>query len=159
MMASRPFNAPVFYVSLFLAFLLFFYPLRGDLAYWRPQLVFLTVVFWVLVEPHTVGVGIAWLAGACLDLLTGGPLGQNAFAMAVAAYLLQLAGQRLNNYSVWHQTLIVAALAIFYQMIIIVAGLIAGKEADTWRMLYPVITTVLLWPPLAVVLGRLYRPE
>lgn len=158
-MTARPYTAPVFYISLLLAYLLFFYPLRGEMSYWRPPLVFVTVLFWLLVEPHTLGVGFAWLAGLALDLLTGGALGQNAFALAVCAYFLQLAGQRIKHFSVWHQILVVAILAFFYQSVAVVAGLLNGRDADSWHMLYPVISTVVLWPFLATLLGKFYKPE
>jgi len=48
---------------------------------------------------------------------------------------------------------------MFYQLVVIVVGLVAGKHADNWFMLYPVISTVLLWPLLAIVLWKLYKPE
>lgn len=156
---GRPFASLVFFLSLFMAYLLYFYPLRGELGYWRPMLVFLTVVFWLLAEPHVIGVGFAWLAGILLDILTGGPLGQNALAMGVSAYLLQLAGQRMNNFSVWHQTFVVAVLAVFYQLVAIVVGLMDGRDADNWFMLYPVISTVLLWPVVAIPLWKLYKTD
>src|SRR5690606_20757644 len=108
---TRPFDSVIFYLSLLVAYTLYFYPLRGDLTYWRPMVVFLVVVFWLLAEPHVLGVGFAWLAGLALDILTGGPLGQNALAMGVSAYLLQLAGQRMKNFSVWHQMIVVVVLA------------------------------------------------
>jgi len=155
---TRPFDSVIFYLSLLVAYTLYFYPLRGDLTYWRPMVVFLVVVFWLLAEPHVLGVGFAWLAGLALDILTGGPLGQNALAMGVSAYLLQLAGQRMKNFSVWHQ-MIVVVLALFYQLVTIVVNLIAGKAADDWHMLFPVVSTVVVWPFVALLMWKLYKVE
>lgn len=159
MIGHRPFSSPVFIISLVLAYLLYFYPLRGELLYWRPMPVFLVVFFWLLVEPHVLGVGFAWLAGLVLDIFAGAPLGQNAMAMGISAYLLQIAGPRMKNYSVWHQLVAVAVLAMFYQLVVIITGLVAGKSADAWFMLYPVVSTVLLWPLVAIALWKLYKPE
>ena len=156
---ARPFTSVVFFSSLLAEYLFYFYPLRGELTYWRPMLVFLVVIFWLLVEPHVLGVGFAWLAGLLLDILAGAPLGQNAIAMGISAYLLQLAGPRMKNYSVWHQLVVVAALAMFYQLVVIVAALMSGKAADSWFMLYPVASTIVLWPVLALALWKLYKPE
>lgn len=156
---GRPFASLVFFISLFLAYLLYFYPLRGEISLWRPMLVFLTVIFWLMAEPHAIGVGFAWLAGILLDLLTGGTLGQHALAMGVSAYLLQLAGQRMSNFSVWHQTVAVAVLAVFYQLVAVVVGLMDGSNADNWFMLYPVVSTVLLWPVVAIPLWKLYKTD
>ncbi|MCK9504428.1 MAG: rod shape-determining protein MreD [Porticoccaceae bacterium] len=156
---GRPFSSLVFIFSLVIAYGLYFYPLRGEMTYWRPMFVFVVVIFWLRVEPHVLGVGFAWLAGLALDLLSGGTLGQNALAMAIVAYLLQLAGQRMSNFSVWHQMLVVTGLALFYQMVTIVVSLIAGKAADNWFMLYPVLSTVLLWPFVTIALWKLYKIE
>ena len=156
---GRPFNSLVFIVSMFVAYCLYFYPLRGEVTYWRPMFVFLVVVFWLLAEPHVLGVGFAWLAGLALDGLSGGSLGQNALAMGVIAYLLQLAGQRMSNFSLWYQMMVVTVLALFYQMVTIVVSLIAGKAADNWFMLYPVLSTVLLWPFVTLVLWKLYKTD
>lgn len=156
---NRPFKSPVFYLSLAFAYLLFFMPLRGEINFWRPLLVFLVVLYWLRVEPHLLGVGFAWSAGLALDLLTDGPLGRNALAMGICAYVLQLAGQRLQHFSVWHQMVVVAALAFFYQLVAIVVSLIAGQDAERLAMLFPVLTTTLLWPLLAGLLWLFYKPE
>jgi rod shape-determining protein MreD len=79
--------------------------------------------------------------------------------MGVCAYLLQRAGQRMKNFSVWNQLLAVAVLALFYQLVSIVVSLIAGKGADNWFMLYPVLSSLVLWPLLAITLWWLYRAE
>jgi len=156
---SRPFTSIVFVLSFAFAFLCFFAPLRGGVIYWRPMLVFLTVIFWLLAEPHTLGIGFAWIVGLILDLVSGGVLGEHALALAISAYLLQLAGQRMNNFSVLHQVMVVAGLALFYQLAHIVISLVGGQDADTWRMLYAVISTVVLWPFWAMLLWKFYRPE
>lgn len=156
---TRPFGSVVFYLSLLFSYTLFFYPLRGELSYWRPMFVFITVTFWLIVEPHVLGVGFAWLAGLALDMLAGAPIGQNALAMAITAYLLQLARQRIHNFQIFHQMLVIAVLGMFYQMVAVVVGLVAGKNADSWAMIYPVISSSLLWPLIAIVLWKVYRVD
>ena len=156
---TKPFGSVIFYVSLLLAYTLFFYPLRGELTHWRPMFVFMTVTFWLLVEPHVLGVGFAWLAGIALDLLAGSPLGQNALAMAITAYLLHLVRQRIHNFQIPHQIFVIAVLGLFYQMVAVVVALMAGKHADNWQMLYPVVSSSILWPFIAVVTWKIYRVE
>lgn len=156
---NRPFSSAVFYISLLLALTLYFYPLRGDAGFWRPQLVLLLVTYWLLTEPHVLGVGFAWLMGLVLDVLAGGVLGQHALALAICAWILQLAGQRIQHFSVWHQAVLVALLAVFHQLVMVVVELVAGRGAERWAMFYPVLPTVVLWPPVALVLNRLYRSD
>ena len=148
-----------FLLSLLGAYTLHFYPLRGDAVHWRPLLVFLVTVYWLLREPHRLGLGFAWLAGLGLDILAGGILGQRALALLICAYLLELAGERLRHFSLWHQLLVVIPLAAIYQLVVIVVYLLAGKDADSWRMFYPLLTTVPLWPLLAGLLNRFQPPD
>jgi len=145
--------------SLLVAFLLHFWPLRGDWGYWRPMVVFLVVIYWLMREPHQLGLGFAWFTGLALDVLADGILGQRALSLLVCAYLLQLAGERFRHFSLWHQLLVVIPLALIFQLVVIVVSLLGGREGDTWRMFYPVLTTIPLWPLLAGLLNRLYRPQ
>lgn len=156
---SKPVFSFAFMLSLLLAFCLHFSPLRGDLTFWRPLVVFLVVIYWLLREPHQLGLGFAWMVGLLLDILASGIPGQRALAMLLCAYVLQLAGERLQHFSVWHQMVVVAVLAVIYQMVVILVYLVAGHNADTWRMFYPVLTTVPLWPLLAWVLSRAYQQD
>jgi rod shape-determining protein MreD len=146
-------------VSLLVAYTLHFYPLRGDLAYWRPMLVFLVVIYWLMRQPHQLGLGFAWLAGLALDVLADGILGQRALGLLVCAYLLQLSGERFRHFSLWNQMLVVVPLALIFQLVVIVVSLLAGREGDTWRMFYPVLTTLPLWPLLAGLLNRVYHHD
>ena len=145
--------------SLTVALTLYFYPLRGEASLWRPLFVFLVVVYWLFAEPHRLGIGFAWLAGLGLDILTGGVPGRHALAMAVCAYLICLAGQRLHHFSVWHQTVLVSLLAVLYQSVIVFVNLLVGREFTILFMYYPVVTTVLLWPLTVGILSRFYCPE
>lgn len=144
-------------ISLAVAYVLHFCPLRGDPGYWRPMFVFLVVVYWLMREPHQLGLGFAWCAGLALDILSDGILGQRALGLLVCAYLLELAGERFRHFSVWHQLVVVLPLALIFQLVVIVVSLVAGREGDAWRMFYPVLTTLPLWVPLAALLNRLYR--
>ncbi len=146
-------------LSLVLALVLYFYPLRGDLGLWRPLLVFLVVMYWLLVEPYRLGIAFAWLCGLGLDILTGGILGQHALALACCAYLLRLAGQRLHHFSIWHQAVLISLLALLYQAVVAFVHLLAGRDVPGAYMVYPVLTTVLLWPLIAGILSRVYTPE
>lgn len=150
---------PKLVASLLVGLLLYFQPFRGDLTFWRPMWVFIVVMFWLLRDPHRFGIGFAWMIGLILDAVTDGVLGQHAIAMTVCAYFVQQADQRMRHFSVWHHVVVIGLMAVFYQSVIVLISLLLGKPADTWQMLYPVVTTCLLWPPVAGVLAYLYKPE
>ncbi|MFA5494545.1 MAG: rod shape-determining protein MreD [Porticoccaceae bacterium] len=156
---TKPVFTLAFVLSLLAAYTLHFYPLRGDLGYWRPMVVFLVAIYWLLREPHQLGLGFAWLVGLALDILSGGILGQRALALLVCAYLVKMAGERFQHFSLWHQVLVVLPLAVIFQLVVIVVYLLAGRGAETWRMFLPLLTTVPLWPILAGLLNRAQRRE
>ncbi len=146
-------------ISLLLAYTLHFHPLWGGLNYWRPLLVFMVVIYWLMRAPHQLGLGFAWFAGLALDILADGILGQSALGLLLCAYLLQLAGERFRHFTLWHQLIVVAPLALIFQLVVIVVSLLAGREGDIWRMFYPVLTTLPLWPLLAGLLNRVHAPD
>ena len=53
----------------------------------RPDWVTLTLIYWVMILPHTYSVGSAWLIGLVLDVAQGTLLGQHALALSLVAYV------------------------------------------------------------------------
>lgn len=53
----------VILLSFIIALLLTTIPLPGLLADWRPAWVAMMLIYWCIVLPERVGVGIAWLLG------------------------------------------------------------------------------------------------
>jgi len=155
-MANPPLLRPLL-ISILLALVFSFVPLRGPAGFWRPLLLMLVVVYWLLAEPHRLGIGFAWLCGLLHDLLTGGIPGQQALALAVCAYVLQLSGQRLRHFSLWHHTVLVALLATLHQLVVVFVNLVLGRDAQHWYMFYAIASTTLLWPLAARLLRRLQR--
>jgi rod shape-determining protein MreD len=130
-------------------------PMPEPLAPWRPPWVALSVVYWSLHRPGRYGVGIAWLIGLLLDVLKGAVLGQNALSMALAAYLTIKLCQRLRVFPIWQQ-------AISVSLIVAVLGFIGfwiegmtGELQGGLLRLAPIVSTLLLWPPISWLADRL----
>src|SRR3990167_5470767 len=54
----------------------------------RPQWIFALTCYWILTSPSQCGLVAAWTAGFLMDLITGTPLGQQAFVFVLLAYFL-----------------------------------------------------------------------
>ncbi|GIX31099.1 MAG: rod shape-determining protein MreD [Porticoccaceae bacterium] len=156
---SRPFLSATFWSTLALAFLLAFWPLRGEAAAWRPLFPFMAVIFWLLVEPEVLDVGFAWLVGLAFDLLGGWVLGQHALALAVCGYLLLSLRAWIANFGFLHLVAVVALLGIVHQLVVATVAALAGRAVPLPEFFYPVITSALLWPAAAALAWRCYRPE
>lgn len=132
-------------VSVFIALLLSIAPLSPDLAWARPDWLLLILVYWLLALPERVGVLVCWLCGILLDVLQGAVLGQNAFALAVVAYLIQVSYQRLRMFSLLKQAAFVFLLELFHILVDQWAQNINGVAQTHWLVFLPALTTGLLW--------------
>ncbi len=144
-------------LSLVLALLLSIVPMEGMLAWARPHYLLVVLTFWVLVLPERVGVIVAWLSGLLLDILQGAVLGQNAFALAVIAYILQVSYQRLRMFSIIKQAALVASLSFFHILVNQWAQGLNEVAQFHWLVLLPVLSTALIWIVAKPLLGWLQR--
>lgn len=158
-MAPESSSMPLLVASLGIAVLLQIYPLRGDVAFWRPPFVLLVCLYWLLREPLRFGVGAAWTVGLLMDLLFGGIAGQSALALTVCAYLVQTSGQRLHYFTVLHQSALAGVLVVVYQLLVVSVEQLARTAEPTWALLYSAFSAAVLWPLIAAGLGRLHRPQ
>ena len=93
----------VFLVSLLAALLVAVYPLSPAVSVYRPELLCLVVIYWVLHSPHQLGVGVAWCVGLLQDLVEDGVWGGHALALALVAYIGIMSYRRLRTYSMTQQ--------------------------------------------------------
>ena len=109
-----------------------------------------------MVLPHRVGVGSGWLAGLFSDAATGTLLGQQALGLAVVAWLVLSLHQRIRNYPVWQQAIIVLiVIALFRVLGAWILG-VSGRPAgfDYWL---PALSSMLAWPLVYLVLRHVRR--
>lgn len=138
--------------SLLGAFVLAIMPLPEWANASRPAWVALVLIYWVIAQPHRVGVISGWLTGLMLDVLAGNVLGQNALALAVIAYTAYVLHMRIRVFPIWQQCLAVLVLVGIYMLV----NLMVMRTVYTphWTMLYwlPVLVSALMWPWVVIVL-------
>lgn len=139
-------------LSLLIAALLQILPLPHALVWARPQWMYMVLIYWVMTTPYRIGVGIAWLIGILMDLLTGTLLGQQAFIYAAVAYLLITFHPRLAKFPLWQQALMVFILAMLNLAMQYVILSLAHKSAGAWTYWLSALTSVVIWPWLFLVL-------
>lgn len=127
-------------------------------AQWgRPAWVAMTLIYWVLALPHRVGVGAGWLAGLCLDILEWSPLGQNAFALAVVAYLVLVLHERLRMFSGIQQAAVIFVLLGVSELLSHWLKTLLGVANPNVMFLMPAFVSALLWPWLSASLRFIRR--
>jgi rod shape-determining protein MreD len=112
----------------------------------RPELVTITLIYWCLMVPERVGVGVSWMIGLMMDVAQGALLGQHALAFALIAWITLKLHQRIRVFPIWQQALSVFLLLILGEMLVLWIKGIAGHPPQGWSYWLPSITSMLLWP-------------
>ncbi|MCR8921585.1 rod shape-determining protein MreD [Dasania sp. GY-MA-18] len=142
----------VIVVSIVLALLLSIMPMPFWAQWGRPEWLAMVLIYWVIALPERVGIGIAWLSGLVLDIIEGTPLGQNAFALAVIAYVALVLYQRMRMYTPWQQAGVLFILIGVHQLIGHWVQTLIGVISPNLLFLLPALVSALLWPWLSALL-------
>ena len=150
---KRPQGGIVVIVSIVLASLLMLILLPKNLQLFRPELVVLTLIYWVMAVPDRVGLRFGWFVGLFMDLMTGGVLGFFAFMYAFMVYFVLKFHLQLRQYPLWQQALIIFTLIVLMQLVSI---FMFSPNMD-WGFYYPAVTSMFFWPIIYRVLRSVRR--
>jgi rod shape-determining protein MreD len=123
----------------------------------RPDWVLLVLAYWTLALPHRVNVGWAFINGLILDILLGTSLGVHSFAMSISIFVLAANYQRLRNYSLLQQALVIGILAALYHLVIFWLQHMLTDIYFLFEYLKPVTTSMLIWLWLFPLLRKVRR--
>lgn len=148
---------PVFGISILIGLVLSISLFPVGWFEFRPEWLGLLVFYWTFRAPAQFGILMAWFLGLLLDVLEATPLGVNALAMAMIAFLVLTVHQRLRMFPVIQQCLMVFLLLGINQMLVHFIKQILGAGDTGFSYLWPALTSALLWPLLCVLLDGLNR--
>ena len=143
--------------SFIIALLLTTIPLPGLLTDWRPAWVAMMLIYWCIVLPERVGVGIAWLLGLILDVHTGALLGQNALGLAVVAYLTLRLHKQIRVFPPLQQSVLICVYLLVLQFFTLWIRGIIGVPPQHWSFWAPVASSMLMWPVFFYIMGGIRR--
>jgi rod shape-determining protein MreD len=124
-----------------------------DWTIWlRPAWVLMVLIYWAMTTPYRVNVGVAWITGIIVDLLSGTILGEHAMAYAIVIYFVSRMHIRLNMYPLLQQGMSVFIFVLLYQFIIYCIQGFIGELPDSQLYWLSSVTSVLLWPWLFVLM-------
>jgi rod shape-determining protein MreD len=129
-------------------------PLWSWLESVRPAFIALVIIYWGIYSPHAGGIFAAWAAGLAFDIFKGEVLGQHALAVSLVAYISATLHQRLRNQTLVQQSLFVFAMLSFNELVVwAIEGWTGNSAATPWRWIQPMVGAM-LWPFVAMLLGR-----
>lgn len=139
-------------ISLLMALMLALLPMPDWTVWLRPSWVLLVLIYWAIIMPYRVSVGIAFVMGIVVDLLSGSLLGEHALALTMIIYLVTRLYIRLRLYPLLQQGLSIFVFVLLYQFILFcIQGFVGNLPASHLYWLSS-LTSVLLWPWLFVLM-------
>lgn len=150
-------NGFIILLTLLIALMATITPMPISVDAFRPDWVLIVLVYWCLALPTKVNIFTAWIMGILLDVLLGSVLGVHAFAMAFSIYIVVGNFQKIRNFSVWQQALIIGVLSAQYNLMVFWIQRFLSDVVFLPSYIYPVITTVVLWPWVFLLLRRVRR--
>jgi len=143
--------------SIIAALVLQIVPLPIQIDLYRPDWVLIVLAYWSMALPHRVNVGVAFLTGIAVDILVGTTLGIHSLSLSISVYVLVANYQRLRNYSVWQQAIIIGLLSSLYHLVTFWVQHLLTDIYFQLDYLWPVLTSMLLWPWVFWLLRRTRR--
>lgn len=147
----------VIYSSLLLALILMVMPMPAMVKLFRPDWALLVLLYWVLALPFRANIGTAFVVGFLVDVLVGTVLGVNALAFSVVSFVMAANHQKIRNFSILQQSLLVGLLLALYHLLIFWLSHFLTGVYFLPDYLWPVLTGTLVWPWLFWLLRRVRR--
>ncbi|MBL0711031.1 MAG: rod shape-determining protein MreD [Colwellia sp.] len=150
-------NGIIIIFTLLIALMASIMPLPLSVDTFRPDWVLIVLIYWTMALPGRVNIITAWFMGFLLDVLLGSVLGVHAAAMALAIYIVADNFQKIRNFSVGQQVLIAGVVAALYHLIVFWLQRLLIDVVFLTSYLYPVITSMVLWPWMFLLLRKIRR--
>lgn len=145
------------FTTLFIAMVLALLPMPDWTIWLRPAWILMVLIYWAMVTPYRVSVGIAWITGLIVDLLNGTLLGEHAFAFTVVIYFVSRMHIRLRMFPIMQQGFSILCFVLMYQFIIYCIQGFVGELPNSQLYWLSSVTSMLLWPWLFVVMRDFRR--
>ncbi|MBF7683341.1 rod shape-determining protein MreD [Acinetobacter sp. B5B] len=130
------------------------YPLSYDFSAWRPFVLMLVMLFWVLCQPTWCGVWFAFGVGVFYDLLIDAPLGQNASAFVLIAFIARYLIREKRILTFLNLWLISILATIAYVIFIWILHTLGGVDYPLMRRWPPLVSSILCWPFIYYILKK-----
>jgi len=143
--------------SFLFALILTILPLPEWARPYRPQWHTLILIYWIMATPHRVGVGVGWLTGIAVDVMTGTLLGQHALALSLVAYITQKMHQRVRLFPLWQQSVTILILMLIEKLLALWVIGATSQPAHSLLFWAPPLVGMLLWPWIYIILRDIRR--
>ncbi len=141
--------------SIIISLILMLIPWSGWLKIAQPYWLALVIIYWSIEAPRQAGMLTAFFYSIMLDVLYGSLFGKHGFSMVAMVFLISKIHKRLKMTSFWQLTLMVGALLLNDSIIRTFIDWVSMNQADFSINLWPILTSILIWPWFKYLLDRL----
>ncbi len=147
----------IIYVTILIGYLLTLMPLPDWAQIFRPQWVALILIYWCMAVPDRIGVGVGFISGLLLDVLTGTLLGQHALGFSVIAFVTLKLHLRVRVMPLRQQVFTIFILLLVERLLALWSTGAAGYPTPSlWYWMTPLVG-MLLWPWIYILLRNTRR--
>lgn len=154
MTSSRESRSLIF-LTIMAAILLSLLQMPEMLSPFMPYWVAMVVIYWSLETRGIISLGLAFLIGLVLDVLSGSLMGLHALSLVVMVFLVQRFRSRLRFFPPWQQAFSILGLLVNDRIILIWITVLLGESMPTWKYWLPPLVGMAIWPWLFLGLDRL----
>ncbi len=154
-MKSNRESRSLIFLTLMAAVLLSLLPLPEALMPFKPYWLAMVLIYWTLETRDMISLGLAFLVGLILDVMSGSLMGLHALSLVIMVFLVRRFRSRLRFYPPWQQALSVLALLVNDRIILIWIIVLLGEPLPTWQYWLPPLVGMALWPWLFLFLDRI----
>lgn len=147
----------VIYLTLLIGYLLTLMPLPESAQTFRPQWVALILIYWCMALPERIGVGVGFVIGLLLDVLTGSLLGQHALGLSVVAFLTLKLHLRVRVMPLRQQVFTIFILLLVERLLALWSTGAAGYPTPSLGYWVTPVVGMLIWPWIYIILRDLRR--
>ena len=143
----------VIVLSFVIASSLSIYPLSPSMATWRPMVMIMVLIYWLLFQPRYVGSFTAFTTGLAADLLMDTHLGQQAFAATLVALFIKSMSRstkQLNTLKAWA----LASLGLILFQLTLWGLQTVVQDAFFVKTLSSLLISIISWPLVLLVLRK-----
>lgn len=146
------------WLSLFVALLLSITPLPHALMAFRPLWITSVFIYWSLFLPHRSSLVAAFIFGLIIDVMVNSLLGQNALILIITVYVTLVFQSKIRPQPIIRQTAMIAIILTLGQVLQVWIYTLTGiypTRFSIFDYIFPIISTVILWPWLSAALRSL----
>lgn len=144
----------VIILSIVISSVLVVYPLSYEVSGWRPLVMFMVMLFWVLCQPTWCGVWFAFAIGLFTDLLIDAPLGLNALSCVVITFIVRYFTRERRILTFWNLWTIVILALIAHLFLLWMAQIMGEVHFSIARHWQPLLSSIVCWPVIYYCLHK-----